>query len=45
LQEFIRLPRRDFYISQGLLVDDPQRLQATLNGRLLLGTLTAELLN
>ena len=45
LREFIHQQRRELYIAKGLLVDDPDRLQTTLNGRLVLGTLTGELLN
>jgi putative oxygen-independent coproporphyrinogen III oxidase len=44
LREYLNIAHRDLYIAKGLLVDDPTRLRTTLNGRLLLGTLTAELL-
>jgi putative oxygen-independent coproporphyrinogen III oxidase len=44
LIDHLNTKHRDLYIAQGLLVDDQARLQATLSGRLLLNTLTAELL-
>ncbi len=44
LREHINLQKRDFYIAQGLLADDPNTLKTTLKGRLLLNKLTAELL-
>lgn len=40
----INLPKRDLYIQKGLLENNPSRLQPTLAGRLVLTTLTAELL-
>jgi oxygen-independent coproporphyrinogen-3 oxidase len=44
LEDYIHQGKRDFYIREGLLVDDPARLCATLKGRLVLTSLTAELL-
>lgn len=44
LRPFINAARQAFYVHKGLLADDPERLRTTLNGRLVLGTLTAELL-
>lgn len=44
LRDHIDLSRRDFYIRQGLLENDANALRTTLNGRLLLNRLTAELL-
>lgn len=44
LEQNINLAKRDFYIGQGLLADDKASLKTTLNGRLLLNKLTAELL-
>ena len=44
LRDYIDEAKRDFYCRQGLLTDDCKRLQTTLSGRLVLGTLTAELL-
>lgn len=45
LCKHINLPKRDFYIGQGLLADDKATLKTTLKGRLLLNKLTAELLS
>ena len=44
LSEYINLQKRDFYIGQGLLENDPNALRTSLKGRLLLNKLTAELL-
>jgi len=44
LHGYISPSRRNLYVSKGLLVDDPTRLQPTLSGRLVLNQLTAELL-
>ncbi len=44
LCSYINLPKRDFYIEQGLLENDRAALRTTLKGRLLLNKLTAELL-
>jgi len=44
LRPFINQSRQAFYVHKGLLADDPDRLRTTLNGRLVLGTLTADLL-
>lgn len=45
LRPYINEEKRSFYGQQCLLTNDPKRLQTTLSGRLVLGTLTAELLN
>jgi len=45
LAPYINQARRDLYIAEGLLEDDADRLQTTLKGRLVLNTLTAELLS
>lgn len=45
LRDYLSGARIALYTRQGLLENTPHRLQATLTGRLLLGTLTAELLN
>jgi oxygen-independent coproporphyrinogen-3 oxidase len=45
LRPYLNASRCEFYRAKGLLADDPTRLQTTLNGRLVLGTLTGELLN
>ena len=44
VRPYLSEPKRQFYCEQGLLTNDPTRLQTTLSGRLVLGTLTAELL-
>lgn len=44
LEQNINLGKRDLYIEKGLLADDKSNLKTTLNGRLLLNKLTAELL-
>jgi len=44
LRPYLNQSRIDLYVAKGLLADDPERLRTTLNGRLVLGTLTAELL-
>ncbi len=44
LREHINLKKRDLYIKNGLLALDSENLKATINGRLLLNKLTAELL-
>lgn len=44
LQPFINPLRLAFYVHKGLMEDDPDRLRTTLSGRLVLNTLTAELL-
>lgn len=44
LNNYLNPKKRAFYISQGLLENRNDRLQATLKGRLVLNTLTAELL-
>jgi len=44
LAPYINQKNRDLYIAEGLLENNPARLQATLKGRLLLNRLTAELL-
>ncbi len=44
LREHINLKKRDFYIEKGLLENDNDNLKTTLQGRLLLNKLTAELL-
>ena len=41
---YINLKKRDAYVSEGLLENNPDRLQTTLKGRLVLNRLTAELL-
>lgn len=45
LEKHINLPKRDFYMGQGLLADDKNAIKTTLKGRLLLNKLTAELLS
>ncbi len=44
LRDYLNAARIAFYTEKGLLQNDPTRLQTTLAGRLVLGTLTAELL-
>lgn len=44
LEDYLHIPRRDLFIAEGLLADDPATLKTTLKGRLLLNKLTAELL-
>jgi putative oxygen-independent coproporphyrinogen III oxidase len=44
LRDYLSASRIAFYTAKGLLEEDAQYLRATLNGRLVLGTLTAELL-
>ncbi len=44
LSQYINASKRTFFIEKDLLVNDPDKLQATLKGRLLLNQLTAELL-
>jgi oxygen-independent coproporphyrinogen-3 oxidase len=44
MERYINTAKRDFYITQGLLANDPQRLQPTMKGRLVLTSLTGELL-
>ena len=45
LREYIGADKISFYVKQGLLADDVSALRTTINGRLLLNKLTAELLN
>ena len=44
LRPYLNESRRQLYCQEGLLADDPTRLKTTLSGRLVLNTLTAELL-
>ena len=45
LKEHLTPGRYELFIEKGLLVNNPERLQPTLAGRLVLNTLTAELLD
>lgn len=45
LRKFIKQQKQQFYIDQGLLVASDKRLQTTMQGRLVLNKLTAEILS